>query len=72
MVHDQADVITGPASPDQVAVVFDEERLPPRAALTREGVARGPTSAVFGTEYPATGGNHAGACGPALPDPWHP
>jgi hypothetical protein len=33
MVHDQADVITGPASPDQVAVVFDEERLVSDAGL---------------------------------------
>ena len=27
MVHDQSHVITGPTSPDQIAVVFDEQRL---------------------------------------------
>jgi Transposase DDE domain group 1 len=33
MVHDQSDVFTGPASPDQIAVVFDEERLVSDAGL---------------------------------------
>jgi Transposase DDE domain group 1 len=33
MVHDQADVIQGPASVDQIAVVFDEQRLVSDAGL---------------------------------------
>lgn len=33
MVHDQSDVVVGPASPDQVAVIFDEERLVSDAGL---------------------------------------
>ncbi len=33
MVHDQSDVIKGPASPDQIAVVFDEQRLVSDAGL---------------------------------------
>jgi hypothetical protein len=39
MVHDQADVITGPASPDQVAVVFDEKRLVSDAGLLTASLA---------------------------------
>jgi hypothetical protein len=33
MVHDHSDVVTGPQGPDQIAVVFDEERLVSDAGL---------------------------------------
>jgi hypothetical protein len=33
MVHDRPDVFAGPASPDQIAVAFDDERLVSDAGL---------------------------------------
>ena len=38
MVHDSTDVIEGPASLDQVAVRFDEQRLVSDAGLLLTGV----------------------------------